>query len=704
MFLHSGAGIHGHEFSGPQPAHNLRKPLLRSALIAPQRQRVSTDGSKPAPVLRQRPASDYIPRRAPSPIVRFREPQDAPPQTPMEPEDPQSDSDLSDAAPSNNDGAGTLRSPPRRRRQKVPRKSTTYGLGYPTPSLLDRTKYVRKVLPRLLLQLQKVSEDGRPRPVLEVFPSSRIAGPVIAPRLAKRFPGIFGVKHQLAYDDIVLVRRDDDHLEGDSAESESEDALEKRRLVAVYSPLRHSDEAEIVLDDGSVWLATPLPNGSFDFVHTDDQGHTTTVRWVRRHKLVTSPTSSTSGEPSTPSSVSPKPRYTFSTINPLTRRHPVLATLTPTSLDVQDTYTSVAPSAGRHPPATRVGRSHSVNNPSRGVISIPTSPSQLSSLGFSTDGESDSGLSSNPLSLDRGDSLNRPIHQVDDKTKMLIAVTALWVALRSGWSPNHTPTHHLAHSETVTSPSSYNAPRAGRNRRNTWGSRSCHSEATTVTTACESPGQNNINLPKRNSLPARCLSLDKEKFSALTSPVVELSSRASTPASSIAPRRATSTGAAYMQRRLQAWSSTSENLTAVPAEQLVVPPPTLIESKLSEELGRSSQSTAPGAANITISMLPDSRCGSLRLASGVCSGSRRNSIHEQSSGAEDSKWKRSSIGMLVSKRDSILGSKRRRKEKNRESQAVMKEMGKESSAFKDSGDKKGMRSRMVKWIRGLGTR
>ncbi|KAK4232503.1 hypothetical protein QBC38DRAFT_505830 [Podospora fimiseda] len=663
MFLHSGASIHGHEFSGPPPVHNLRNPLLRSALISPQKQRAIPNGPKPAaPVLRQRPASDSIPRRAPSPVVRFREPQDTTfPQTPMEPEDQLSDTDLSEAIPSNSDSAGIIRSVSRRRRQKVPRKATIYGLGYPTPSLLDRTKYVRKVLPRLLLQLQKVSEDGRPRPVLEVFPSSRIAGPVIAPRLAKRFPGIFGVKHHLAYDDIVLVRRDDDLVESDSAESESEDALEKRRLLAVYSPLRHSDEAEIVLDDGSVWLATPLPNGSFDFVHTDDQGHMTTVRWARRHKMVTSPTSSTTVEPSTPSSVSPKTRYTFSIINRLTRRHPVLATLTPTSLSVQDTYTSVAP----YPP----------------TACIPNSPSQLSSLGFSTDGESDSGVNANPLDL--GDSSNRTVHQIDDKTKMLIAVTALWVALRSGWSPNHTPTHHLSHSETAASPSSHNASRQGRNRRNTWGSRTCQSEATIVTTAnCESPAPNNLNLPKRNSLPVRCLSLDKEKISALTSPaVVEMSSCASTPASSIAPRRATSTGAAYMQHRLQAWNSTSENASVIPADHQL----------LSEELARSSQSTAvpppppaPGTANITIRI-------------------RRNSIHEQSFGCEDSKWKRSSIGMLVSKRDSILGTKRRKK-KNRESVAVMEGLGKESKNLALGGDKKGMRSRMVKWIKGLGTR
>lgn len=682
MFLHSGASIHGHEFSGPQqPVHNLRNPLLRSALITPQKQRGNANGSAPAPALRQRPVSDYIPRRAPSPVVRFREPHDTPPETPMMPEDPPSDSDLSDAVPSN-DGTAAVRSPPRRHRQKIPRKSTTYGLGYPTPSLLDRTKYVRKVLPRLLLQLQKVSEDGRPRPVLEVFPSSRIAGPVIAPRLAKRFPGIFGVKHHLAYDDIVLVRRDDDFVEAENGEVENEGELEKGRLVAVYSPLRHSDDAEIVLDDGSVWLATPLLNGSYDFVHTDAGGNTTTVRWARRHKILSSPTSASAAEPVTPSSVTSKPRYTFSIINPLTRRHPVLATLTPTSLNVQDTYTSIAPSSRRYPPSRRVGRSNSLNATHSRIHGVPNSPTQLSSLGFSTDGESDSGHTDSQFSLDGGDSLNRPVHIIDDKTKMLIAVTSLWVALRSGWSPNHTPHHH----ESLTSPSATsNASRLTRGRRNTWGSRSCASEVASIlsTATVESPSASHQNptVPKRNSLPARCLSLDKERFS---SPVVDVSSRASTPASSIAPRKATSTGAAYMQRRLQA---SSETHTPMAIESIVIPQPPLMGTKLSEESGRPSR-----CPSVTIKMLPGSRCGSLRLGT----ASRRNSMADE----ESKPKKRSSI---LGKRDSILGKRNSILGRNRKKELV-KENDIDIGIEESDKEKKGIRSRMVRWVKGLGTR
>ncbi|KAH6640620.1 hypothetical protein F5144DRAFT_544786 [Chaetomium tenue] len=425
MFLHSGASLHGHEYSNrpssnvQSPAH-LRGPLLRSTFPPPkQRTRASTDGA-PAPALRQRPASDYIPR-SPSPVVRFQDPQDDPPPTPSTHDDSVSESELSDVTHSI-DGTLFARTARHRRPRRARRKSTTYYLGYPTPRIIGKTKVVQKLfLPRLLLQLQKVSPEGRSKPVLEVFPASRIAGPVVAPRLAKRFPGIFGVKRHLGYDDIVLVRRDDGDVGSDSMEGENEENLEGRNLLAVYSPLRHSEEAEIVLDDGSVWVARPLPNGSFDFVHTDADGKTTTARWARRHTAAVSPTTDTSG-----SSAAAQTRYTFSIINPLTRRHPVMATLTPSTLDVQDTYISVSPSHARHPPITRVGRSQSVTTPPS-FVRAPYSPSKLSSSASTSDGENDSGVYI-PSSPDR-ESSQRTIHQIDDATKTLISVTALWLFL-----------------------------------------------------------------------------------------------------------------------------------------------------------------------------------------------------------------------------------------------------------------------------------
>ncbi|KAH6842959.1 hypothetical protein B0I37DRAFT_418101 [Chaetomium sp. MPI-CAGE-AT-0009] len=574
MFLHSGASLHGHEYSNrpssniQSPAH-LRGPLLRSTFSPPkQRARASTDGA-PAPALRQRPASDYIPRQG-SPVVRFRDPQDDPPPTPSTHDESISESELSDVTPSI-DGALVARSARYRRPRRARRKSTTYYLGYPTPRIIGKTKVVQKLfLPRLLLQLQKVSSEGRSKPVLEVFPASRIAGPVVAPRLAKRFPGIFGVKRHLGYDDIVLVRRDDGDASSDNLEGENEEDLEGRNLLAIYSPLRHSEEAEIVLDDGSVWVAKPLSNGSFDFVHTDADGKTTTARWARRHTAAGTPTTDTSS-----SSASHQTRYTFSIINPLTRRHPVMATLTPSTLDVQDTYVSVSPSHARHPPITRVGRSQSVTTPpSFAGKAAPYSPSKLSSSASTSDGENDSGICL-PSPSDRES--QRTTHQIDDATKTLISVTALWVCLRPGWSQNQNSSSSstaLANPEPATSPSpgSPICPR-GRGRRNTWTTRS----STDLPQISNDPPRHSASISafsnKRYSMPdtrsaspasptpppppllaAACASR-----SPTPTPTPTPSIAGDAPQQQARPRRATSTGAAYMQRRLLATASSASS-------------------------------------------------------------------------------------------------------------------------------------------------
>ncbi len=54
----------------------------------------------------------------------------------------------------------------------------------------------------------------------------------------------------------------------------------------------------------------------------------------------------------------------------------------------------------------------------------------------------------------------RATHLIDDATKTLISITALWVALRSGWSPNYTPSSSLEASRPVSKRSS---------GRNSWG-------------------------------------------------------------------------------------------------------------------------------------------------------------------------------------------------------------------------------------------
>jgi len=521
-------------------ASNLRSPLLRSAL-APVKTRANADGPPAAPV-RRRAASEHIPRKAssPEPIVRFQEVDEEEVPSPgpvpgMHEDSLLSESELSEATAFSLDASATRRGV--RRRRRASHKSTQYFLGYPTPSRLDKTRVMKKVLPRLLLQLQKVYEDGRSRPVLEAFPASRVAGPVIAPRLAKRFPGIFGVKRHLGYDDIVLVRRDDDDSVSET-ESDAEESLEKRRLLAVYSPLKNSEEAEIVLEDGSVWVAKPRANGSYDFAHVDEHGVPTTVRWARRSTNILTPETvlTEAVVPMTTSPTSSQVRFTFSVINPLTRRHPVMATLTQSTLEIQDTYTPVSSSYGQYPPQRNSGRTVSLtaSSPVTWGATSSAPPSKRSSMGSTTDGESEDGIIALP-SASEIDS-RRAVHPIDESIKLLISVTALWVTLRSGWSAAQIPSGP----ELVSSPS--NSTKSS--RRHTW-SRT-NSETCSRQTPQHSESEAPPSLPtKRYSMP---LPNDDNPSASVSPP-----SRTPTPVSDSkdTPHRATSTGAAFMQRRIQ---------------------------------------------------------------------------------------------------------------------------------------------------------
>ncbi|KAK4453968.1 hypothetical protein QBC34DRAFT_174372 [Podospora aff. communis PSN243] len=549
MFLHSGAGLHGHEYSSRSstpataaaaasspPVSNLRYPLSRSTLV-PAKTRTNIDGRTAPPVLRQRPVSEYIPRKVstPEPIVRFQEiEEEEGSSSGMHEDGLLSESELSEATAFSLDTTATKRGGMRRRRRPS-HKSTRYFLGYPTPSRFNKTRVIKKVLPRLLLQLQKVSEDGRSRPVLEVFPASKVAGPVIAPRLAKRFPGILGVKRHLGFDDIVLVKRDDDESLSET-ESESDEGLERKRLLAVYSPLKHSDEAEIVLEDGSVWVAKPRANGSYDFLHVDEHGVPTTVRWARRSTgtptadtIPTEAPSSTASSPANPSQT----RFTFSIINPLTRRHPVMATLTQSTLEIQDTYTPVSSSYGQYPPHRNGGRTLSLtaSSPASWGAKAPVSPSKRTSTGSTTDGESEDGIIALP-SVSEIDS-RRAAHPIDDSVKMLISVTALWVTLRSGWSAGRSNSDLLSSPSTSTRSS----------RRHTWS----RTNSDTCGRATPQPSEPEVfaQPTKRHSMPLP--STDKPKVSSPPR------SRAATPVSGSkdGPRHATSTGAAYAQRRTE---------------------------------------------------------------------------------------------------------------------------------------------------------
>ena len=280
-------------------------------------------------------------------------------------------------------------------RKPSSRPKTFYQLAHPAAHACHRHLKIR---PKLLLQLQRVSQTPRPLPVFDVLPSS-----VFLPRLARKFPTIFRGKNGLGPNDLIIVISDlYEQTLADSRDSRSIGTLDgddddaHQDVVATICQLLNEEalskgKAEICLNHGPAWEATPLSNGSYEFVAHTAQG-IQTVRWVRRG-VKNRRTSAPPGFPVQQAEESK--RFTFSVINANTRRHPVIAAMTRNHLEVNEEYTM----------------------PTASPSSLPTSTMSMLSEAYETEASSE-----------------RNVIKLDDDLRLLVIVTSIWVAFREGWS------------------------------------------------------------------------------------------------------------------------------------------------------------------------------------------------------------------------------------------------------------------------------
>ncbi|KAJ5050538.1 uncharacterized protein L3040_002415 [Drepanopeziza brunnea f. sp. 'multigermtubi'] len=383
---------------------------------------------------------------------------------------------------------------PSRRKRSV-RTSTTFQLAHPAPTASQKLN----IRPNLLLQLQQISATARPKPFLDVLPST-----TLAPRLRTRFPRMFRSKAELGCNDVMVVKSEvyegsvENKYEGGDSD---EDGLD-RELVAVICQMPKDSggsqgKAEAVLSDGTVWACSPNlngPNGPYEFEKTDAQGKTTIARWVMAKNR-----RSTADSPETIMNANREMKFTFSMIDPRRRKHPILATITPNRLDISDSYTTTSSSAG---------------------INSPTSSA------FRTSGEE--------AEESEGDAaLERKVIVVEEDMKTIIRVTGIWVALRQGWS------QCFKYNDTVTLPHAQTGPGSA-NRKST----SC---AHDIVSGRLSPAPTVASMPEscRSSL-GSVLGGKIRRASGIRSP----ENRGSPQFDRLPtkPKRAASSGAAFMQR------------------------------------------------------------------------------------------------------------------------------------------------------------
>lgn len=532
MFLHSGAGLHGHEYSNRdnatagQAVAPRRNSLLRSSFSTPiHRSPPYADSPSPSPSFRQtssslrrprrRPLSDYSPN-SPETVVRFMEPLEhvAQPSFTSDAMHEDGASTVVSISDSETSRAASSTSHPRRRST---RQHTSYMLAQAPPSLNKKQRFLH-IRPRLLLQLQQIPDGLRPRPVIDAYPTSGIVNTAIAAHLCKRFPRLSRIKNEKSIQDVLLFKSEDYTVPSFDSDSDGDDeSIKDRDIIAILSPLAGQDKAEIALPDGTVWVAAPRVIGgvtSYEFTTVDQHGITTTARWVRRPM---NGKSQPSTKPSTPPPSSTAPsaqqspatiafpglsdspplnyKFTFSIIDPSSRRHPIMATLQPSSLEIQDSYTTTSQSSSIYP---------------------PTSPK----LGSPDSVDSEFQATS-----------QRTTRDVEEWQKSFIQISALWVALRHGWVPHYKPGDFIRESASATSPTASKTHNRSRS----------YSTGTDLDQSVASRG---VNGRKRHSQPPP--------------PKGEIPHMPG-----VLPRRATSTGAARMQKiRAEKLSDTPETSEA----------------------------------------------------------------------------------------------------------------------------------------------
>ncbi|KAL8946559.1 MAG: hypothetical protein Q9222_007058 [Ikaeria aurantiellina] len=279
---------------------------------------------------------------------------------------------------------------------------TSYQLAHPPPATKHRPRL--RLRSRTLLQLQQLSSTARPVPIINVLPSI-----LFAPRLARKSPHIFHGRQGLGLHDLLITQSRDrspsSAASKDSSQYLNEDDSIDHKVIAAICQLHPihdhgQSHTEIRFDQGSTWSATALRSGAYEFVSHGPTEMRSLARWVPKRET-------SNGDKKEAQQSSPK--FKFSLIDTKQRRHPVIANMSPQSIDVNDRYT------------------------------IPGSPNLTRT---STDTESIRSIRSfmgggYDRTRDVGDEdIPKTTVETDDELRAMILVTGIWVAFCEGWSPN----------------------------------------------------------------------------------------------------------------------------------------------------------------------------------------------------------------------------------------------------------------------------
>ncbi|TID14587.1 Dolichyl pyrophosphate Glc1Man9GlcNAc2 alpha-1-3-glucosyltransferase [Venturia nashicola] len=214
------------------------------------------------------------------------------------------------------------------RRSRGPK--TTLRFAHPIPTLpLGKHGILR---PKVLLQLQQRRESsGFHRPLYDVVPANRFTPRT---KIGQKIHRLHKGKHGLEVDDLVVINAEDYSVSDTS--SEEIEIMDPRAVVGVISPTFAATVATTVAEftiENTVWCIKAGLNGASYTL--ESQGETPHIaRWYipkrKRNSVIVGA--------SVPAAMQERKFY-FTTILPDSKQHPIIASMTKTSLEVSDTYT-----------------------------------------------------------------------------------------------------------------------------------------------------------------------------------------------------------------------------------------------------------------------------------------------------------------------------------------------------------------------------
>ncbi len=288
-------------------------------------------------------------------------------------------------------------------KERLPRSKTSYLIAKPAQPVKSLSKV--HLRPKVLLQLHQVIASQHPKPVYEFIPFS-----ILPQRSTRRFARTFNTRERLGPKDLLIIKAED--YSSKETESRSDDERwGSREVIGVITPGKCekgvTGPTEICMADGtSRWAVCSMPNGGYEFNTIDDHGLPRKARWVLKSAHSRRVSGTMPSSPQSPMFQSGQDKkFNFSTISANSRRHPIIATLTPTRIDINDTYS--IPSA---------------TSPPTPIFTTNTPPSMTPSS-----------IDANSF-LDHSNA-NLPI-VTDDALRRFVVVSGLWIAFQD-FSPDN---------------------------------------------------------------------------------------------------------------------------------------------------------------------------------------------------------------------------------------------------------------------------